>query len=487
MPAGTVTFLFTDIEGSTQLWDVASGRDARGARAPRRPAARSDRRLRNGHVFKTVGDAFCAAFAMASDAARGRRSPRSARSARRTVAASDAPIKVRMALHTGVGRATRRRLLRRGAQSRREAPCQRARRADAACRRRPASSVRDLPARPPLRSHDLGAHQAARTSRGPSRCTSCVASRILRGDFPPIKSLSTHPEQPAAINCRASSAARTADRRSRRRCLAGHRLRHAHRRRSGSGKTRLVAAGGRRVRSSSFPDGAWFDRARVHLPIRRLVTADEWRRRWASQEEPGRPITQIRSSSISSGKQLLLLSRQLRARARRVRDARRHAVGRAVSEACGSSRRAAKRSASPASTTYRVPSLSLPDRKQRPIARRRAVEPTNRCGCSSSARCSCVRDFEVTNSQTLARSHRCAATSTGFRSRSSSRRRACASLSLEEIDSKLDQRFRLLTGGSRTALPRQQTLRSLIDWSYDLLHDRRSGCCCNGWRCCAAE
>jgi hypothetical protein len=38
-----------------------------------------------------------------------------------------------------------------------------------------------------------------------------------------------------------------------------------------------------------------------------------------------------------------------------------------------------------------------------------------------------------------------------------------------EISSRLDQRFRLLTGGSRTALPRHQTLRALIDWPYDLL------------------
>ncbi len=43
------------------------------------------------------------------------------------------------------------------------------------------------------------------------------------------------------------------------------------------------------------------------------------------------------------------------------------------------------------------------------------------------------------------------------------------SLSVPEISYRLDQRFRLLTGGSRTALPRHQTLRALIDWSYDLL------------------
>ena len=44
------------------------------------------------------------------------------------------------------------------------------------------------------------------------------------------------------------------------------------------------------------------------------------------------------------------------------------------------------------------------------------------------------------------------------------------SLAVEEINSKLDNRFRLLTRGSRAALPRQQTLRALMDWSYDLLN-----------------
>jgi non-specific serine/threonine protein kinase len=45
------------------------------------------------------------------------------------------------------------------------------------------------------------------------------------------------------------------------------------------------------------------------------------------------------------------------------------------------------------------------------------------------------------------------------------------SMPVEEVSRRLDQRFDLLTGGSRTALPRHQTLRSLIDWSYDLLSD----------------
>ncbi len=57
----------------------------------------------------------------------------------------------------------------------------------------------------------------------------------------------------------------------------------------------------------------------------------------------------------------------------------------------------------------------------------------------------------------------------------------------------MDDRFRLLTGGSRTALPRQQTLRALIDWSYDYLDEaeqamfRQLGVFSGGWTLEAAE
>jgi predicted ATPase/DNA-binding winged helix-turn-helix (wHTH) protein len=44
-------------------------------------------------------------------------------------------------------------------------------------------------------------------------------------------------------------------------------------------------------------------------------------------------------------------------------------------------------------------------------------------------------------------------------------------LSLEQIAARLGDRFRLLASGSRTALPRQQTLRAALDWSYDLLRE----------------
>ena len=46
------------------------------------------------------------------------------------------------------------------------------------------------------------------------------------------------------------------------------------------------------------------------------------------------------------------------------------------------------------------------------------------------------------------------------------------SLSIEQINARLDHRFRLLTSGTRTALPRQQTLRATLDWSFDLLAEQ---------------
>lgn len=67
------------------------------------------------------------------------------------------------------------------------------------------------------------------------------------------------------------------------------------------------------------------------------------------------------------------------------------------------------------------------------------------------------------------------------------------SLTPDQIGARLDDRFRLLTGGSRTALPRQQTLRALIDWSWDLLSEperillRRLAVFRGGWTLEAAE
>lgn len=66
-------------------------------------------------------------------------------------------------------------------------------------------------------------------------------------------------------------------------------------------------------------------------------------------------------------------------------------------------------------------------------------------------------------------------------------------LSLDQIAARLDDRFRLLTGGSRRAMPRHQTLHALIDWSYELLSEaeatllRRLSVFAGGWTLPACE
>lgn len=67
------------------------------------------------------------------------------------------------------------------------------------------------------------------------------------------------------------------------------------------------------------------------------------------------------------------------------------------------------------------------------------------------------------------------------------------SLPVEEIAARLNDRFKLLTGGSRSAMPRQQTLQALIDWSYELLTEpeclllRCLAVFAGGWSIAAAE
>jgi predicted ATPase len=66
-------------------------------------------------------------------------------------------------------------------------------------------------------------------------------------------------------------------------------------------------------------------------------------------------------------------------------------------------------------------------------------------------------------------------------------------LAPDQISARLDDRFRLLTGGARTALPRHQTIRALVDWSYELLPElertlfSRLGVFAGDWSLEAAE
>jgi len=98
LPSGTVTFLFTDLEGSTRLWEEHPD-------AMRTALARHDELVSNaveargGYLVKSTGDGFLAAFASASDAVGA--------AVDAQVALSDEPwpetgaLRVRMGIHTG--------------------------------------------------------------------------------------------------------------------------------------------------------------------------------------------------------------------------------------------------------------------------------------------------------------------------------------------------------------------------------------------------
>src|SRR5919206_3838038 len=101
LPGGTVTFLYTDIEGSTVRWEQQP--QAMKAAVERHDALmRQAIEANGGIVFRTMGDAFCAVFLIAPQALNA------ALQAQRLLTAEQwdervAPIKVRMALHTGIG------------------------------------------------------------------------------------------------------------------------------------------------------------------------------------------------------------------------------------------------------------------------------------------------------------------------------------------------------------------------------------------------
>ena len=140
--------------------------------------------------------------------------------------------------------------------------------------------------------------------------------------------------------------------------------------------------------------------------------------------------------------------------------------------------------------TYQVPSLSTPQPDQPPtlenIGEYEALSLfTERALFSQPT-------FEVTDANTQALAQICHRLD-GIPLAIELAAARVKALSVEQILTRLDDRFRLLTGGSRTALPRQQTLRATIDWSYNQLSEKemvlfnRLSVFMGGWRLEAAE
>jgi predicted ATPase len=140
--------------------------------------------------------------------------------------------------------------------------------------------------------------------------------------------------------------------------------------------------------------------------------------------------------------------------------------------------------------TYRVPSLSVPDPKQLPsLEHLQAFEAVS---LFADRALLSQPDFALTPANAVAVAQVCHRLD-GIPLAIELAAARVKALPIEKIAERLDDIFRLLTGGSRTALPRQQTLRALIDWSYHLLSEPeralllRLSVFAGGWTLEAAE
>src|SRR5262245_50619460 len=97
IPSGTVTFLFTDIEDSTKLWEQLP-QEMLIAHARHNQLLREAIESNKGYVFQVIGDAFCAAFDTAGDAIRAAVKSQLDLHAEKW---QGAHIRVRMGIHTG--------------------------------------------------------------------------------------------------------------------------------------------------------------------------------------------------------------------------------------------------------------------------------------------------------------------------------------------------------------------------------------------------
>ncbi|MEO8346217.1 MAG: tetratricopeptide repeat protein [Betaproteobacteria bacterium] len=450
LPIGTVTFLFTDIEGSTELWEhqpVEMGVSlARHDMLVREAIGRYD-----GRVFATGGDAFCAAFhtPLAALAA--------ALDAQRALANETWPaatrLKVRMALHTGaaeprandyfgppLNRVARLLSAGHGGQILLSLATQ--------------VLVRDgLPAEVTLR--DMGERRLKDLIR-PERVYQVLAPG-LPAEFPPLRTLDARAHNlPLQLS---SFVGREREMQDVKRLLSASRL-VTLTGAGGAGKTRLalqVAAD----RIDDFGDGVWIAPLAPLTDPRLLPQAVAMV--LGVKEKAGVSLTETLLMELR-GKELLLIL-----------DNCEHVIDssalfcQVLLESCACVRiLATSREALrvKGESAYRVPSLATPDPKVpvnvASLTQYAAVQLfIDRALAASAA-------FTVDNANAPALASICHRLD-GIPLAIELAAARIRSMSTEEVNQRLDQRFRLLTGGSRTALPRQQTLRALIDWSYDLL------------------
>ena len=450
-PTGTVTFLFTDIEGSTKLaqgyphsWEIS--------RARHHDILHKAIESNNGYIFQIIGDAFCAAFHTAGDALR---SAVKSQIDLNNEQWGDAVIKVRMGIHTGKaeiqksgeyhGYLTMSRIQRlmsagHGGQVLLSLATE--------------ELIRDeIPEGVLLR--DMGERRLKDLIR-PERIFQLVIADIP-SSFPPLKTLDVYqhnlPAQLTSFIGREKEIIEIthAIREQRLVTLTGI---------GGTGKTRLALQVSVDL-IDDFLDGVWF------IQLAPIFDATFVPQTVASvlgiREQPARSLTELLIDYMRTKHLLLILDN-----CEHLVDACARLIGELLQTAPKLNILATSRVTLNVAgeMTYPVHPLTLPDpQRSLPLSALNQYEAVR----LFIDRATAVHPaFNVTNINAPAVAQICQHLD-GIPLAIELAAARIRALSADQIAARLGDRFNLLTGGSRTALPRQQTLRATMDWSYELL------------------
>ncbi|MCB0256657.1 MAG: AAA family ATPase [Anaerolineae bacterium] len=453
MSTHPLTFLFTDLENSTLSWENHP-EEMQMASARHDALMRGIIERHGGRVVKMTGDGFHAVFEAPSDSVAAALAGQQAISAERWPAAIES-FKVRMGLHTGesqeragdyygadVNLAARMADIGHGGQ--------------VLLSETTATLVRKhLPQECSL--SDLGEHRLKGIAASERVYQLCHPSLVA--EFPPLRSLAAYkhnlPRQLSTFVGRGKEIAEV------KRLLQGTRLLTLLGP-GGTGKTRLMLQVAEEV-VGDYADGVWL------VELAPLTDPELIPDRVAAalnvQGQRGRPILDTLTNYLRH-KDLLLLLDNVEHLVRESAELAEHLLTHCLSLKILVTGREALFIAG--ETTLQIPSLSLPGKEtlaideigsseavQLFLARAQAVQP----------------GFEITPDNALAIAE-VVRRLDGIPLALELAAARLRMMSVQQIAERLNDRFRLLTGGRRTALPRQQTLQALIDWSWNLLDEQ---------------
>ena len=475
LPTGTVTFLFTDIEGSTRLaqeypdqWEPL--------RARHHAILQSVVEANTGYVFQIIGDAFCAAFHTASDALQA---AIEGQHKLQTEDWGDMPIKVRMGIHTGEAE-----LQAKGdyhgylAMSRVQRLMSSGHGGQVLISLVTESLLKgQLPGQTTLK--DMGERRLKDLIQ-PEHIYQLVIPN-LPSDFPPLKTLGIYrhnlPAQTTTFIGREQEIGEVKQELEKHRLvtLTGS---------GGTGKTRLSLQVAVDL-LDRFQHGIWF------IELAPLTDPDLIPQTILSaigiQEQPGKTSLDVLKEYLHEKQSMILLDNceHLVSASAQVTSALLSVAPKL--KVLASSREALGVTGE---LSFPVPSLKLPDIKHLPVIEKLSEYEAVRLFIDRAALVSTHFDMNKENAPFVAQiCYRLDGIPLAIELAAA----RVKVLSVEQIAERLDDRFRLLTGGARTALPRQQTLRATIDWSYNLLSEherillRRLAVFIGGWTLDAAE